>query len=136
MFNLAIPTELPGVDTKILYPRNTYASPEQWQEKAETLAKPFIDNFDKYTDTPAGAALVAVVRNCNDLKLENVYPVSYRKRNGRHLRLPFIYPSFVVPCARVTGTGSRREWKARPARWCRAPHPVMVIHDTLHNCQP
>lgn len=33
MFNLAIPTELPGVDTKILDPRNTYASPEQWQEK-------------------------------------------------------------------------------------------------------
>lgn len=59
MFNTAIPTELPGVDTKILDPRNTYASPEQWQEKAETLAKLFIDNFDKYTDTPAGAALVA-----------------------------------------------------------------------------
>ena len=59
MFNLAIPTELPGVDTKILDPRNTYASPEQWQEKAETLAKLFIDNFDKYNDTPAGAALVA-----------------------------------------------------------------------------
>ena len=59
MFNLAIPTELPGVDTKLLDPRNTYASPEQWQEKAETLAKLFIDNFDKYTDTPAGAALVA-----------------------------------------------------------------------------
>ncbi|XPE25098.1 phosphoenolpyruvate carboxykinase (ATP) [Shigella sonnei] len=46
------------------HPRNTYASPEQWQEKAETLAKLFIDNFDKYTDTPAGAALVAA-----DLKL-------------------------------------------------------------------
>ena len=45
--------------SKILDPRNTYASPEQWQEKAETLAKLFIDNFDKYTDTPAGAALVA-----------------------------------------------------------------------------
>ena len=59
MFNLAIPTDLPGVDTKILDPRTTYASPEQWQEKAETLAKLFIDNFDKYTDTPAGAALVA-----------------------------------------------------------------------------
>ncbi|WP_250691541.1 hypothetical protein, partial [Escherichia coli] len=28
-------------------------------EKAETLAKLFIDNFDKYTATPAGAALVA-----------------------------------------------------------------------------
>ncbi len=39
-------------------PRNTYASPEQWQEKGN-LAKLFIDNFDKYTDTPAVPALVA-----------------------------------------------------------------------------
>ncbi|MGL4726309.1 MAG: phosphoenolpyruvate carboxykinase (ATP) [Scandinavium sp.] len=58
MFDLQIPTELPGVDTHILDPRNTYASPEQWQEKAETLAKLFVENFEKYTDTPAGAALV------------------------------------------------------------------------------
>jgi Phosphoenolpyruvate carboxykinase (ATP) len=42
-----------------LYPRNTYASPEQWQEKADQLAKLFIENFEKYTDTPAGEALVA-----------------------------------------------------------------------------
>ena len=59
MFNLAIPTELPGVDTRILDPRNTYGSPEQWREKAESLAKLFIENFEKYTDTPAGAALVS-----------------------------------------------------------------------------
>ena len=46
MFNLAIPTELPGVDTKILDPRNTYASPEQWTpyptEKAETLGMHYV----------------------------------------------------------------------------------------------
>ena len=59
MFNLQIPTALPGVDTHILDPRNTYGSPEQWQEKAETLAKLFKENFEKYTDTPAGAALVS-----------------------------------------------------------------------------
>ncbi|WP_455268738.1 phosphoenolpyruvate carboxykinase (ATP) [Rahnella aceris] len=59
LFNLAVPVELPGVDTHILDPRNTYASREQWQEKAEHLAQLFIDNFDKYTDTPAGAALVS-----------------------------------------------------------------------------
>ena len=33
MFNLQIPTALPGVDTHILDPRSTYGSPEQWQEK-------------------------------------------------------------------------------------------------------
>ncbi|MBJ3815002.1 phosphoenolpyruvate carboxykinase (ATP) [Shimwellia pseudoproteus] len=59
IFNLAVPTELPGVDSRILDPRSTYGSPEQWQEKATTLAKLFIENFDKYTDTPAGAALVS-----------------------------------------------------------------------------
>ncbi|PUJ78243.1 phosphoenolpyruvate carboxykinase (ATP) [Salmonella enterica] len=59
LFDLAIPTELPGVDTHILDPRNTYASPEQWQEKATALAKLFIENFVKYTDTPAGEALVS-----------------------------------------------------------------------------
>lgn len=59
MFDLQIPTSLPGVDTHILDPRNTYGSPEQWQEKAEQLAKLFVENFEKYTDTPAGAALVA-----------------------------------------------------------------------------
>ena len=59
MFDLAIPTELPGVETRILDPRNTYASPEQWQEKATALAKLFVENFEKYTDTPAGEALVS-----------------------------------------------------------------------------
>jgi len=59
IFDLAIPTRLPGVDPQILDPRNTYASPEQWQEKATALAKLFIENFEKYTDTPAGTALVS-----------------------------------------------------------------------------
>lgn len=58
VFNLAIPVELAGVDSHILDPRNTYSSPELWQEKAAHLAQLFIANFDKYTDTPAGEALV------------------------------------------------------------------------------
>ncbi|ACY86108.1 phosphoenolpyruvate carboxykinase (ATP) [Edwardsiella piscicida] len=58
IFNLAVPTELPGVNPAILDPRDTYANREQWQEKAQDLAQRFITNFDKYTDTPAGAALV------------------------------------------------------------------------------
>ena len=59
MFNLQIPTALPGVDTHILDPRSTYGSPEQWQGKAAPPAKLFIENFEKYTDTPAGEALVS-----------------------------------------------------------------------------
>lgn len=59
LFNLAIPTALPGVNPEILDPRNTWSSREAWQEKATQLAQLFINNFDKYTDTPAGAALVS-----------------------------------------------------------------------------
>ncbi|MEQ9862287.1 phosphoenolpyruvate carboxykinase (ATP) [Pectobacterium cacticida] len=58
IFDLAMPTSLPGVNPDILDPRATYASVEQWQEKADNLAQRFIANFDQYTDTPAGAALV------------------------------------------------------------------------------
>ncbi|QDX28696.1 phosphoenolpyruvate carboxykinase (ATP) [Dickeya poaceiphila] len=59
IFNLSIPTALPGVDPAILDPRDTYASEAQWEEKARDLAQRFVTNFDKYTDTPAGAALVS-----------------------------------------------------------------------------
>lgn len=59
VFNLAIPHELPGVDSHILDPRNMYDNVAQWQEKAEDLAGRFINNFDKYTDTPAGQALIS-----------------------------------------------------------------------------
>ncbi|NDL64469.1 phosphoenolpyruvate carboxykinase (ATP) [Acerihabitans arboris] len=58
VFNLAVPMTLAGVDSHILDPRKTYAEPRLWQEKADDLAKRFITNFDKYTDTPAGQALV------------------------------------------------------------------------------
>ncbi|APG51819.1 phosphoenolpyruvate carboxykinase (ATP) [Providencia stuartii] len=58
IFDLEVPTALPGVDTNILDPRNTYADKSQWDEKAKDLADRFVKNFDKYTDTPAGAALV------------------------------------------------------------------------------
>ncbi|MCH5311058.1 MAG: phosphoenolpyruvate carboxykinase (ATP) [Prevotella sp.] len=59
MFNFTVPTELPGVDTNILDPRDTYADPSQWEEKAKDLAARFIKNFGKYTTNEAGKALVA-----------------------------------------------------------------------------
>ena len=58
-FNFEIPTELPGVDTGILDPRDTYADPSQWEEKAKDLAQRFIKNFAKYEGNDAGKALVA-----------------------------------------------------------------------------
>ena len=58
-FNFEVPTSLPGVDPKILDPRDTYADASQWDEKAKDLAGRFIKNFDKYTTNAAGKALVA-----------------------------------------------------------------------------
>ncbi|MGL9739842.1 phosphoenolpyruvate carboxykinase (ATP) [Serratia sp. (in: enterobacteria)] len=58
IFGLNVPTALPGVDPSILDPRKTYADESLWQEKAQDLAQRFIDNFAKYTVTPAGEKLV------------------------------------------------------------------------------
>ena len=60
VFNLAIPTALPGVNSEILDPRDTYADKAQWDVKADDLADRFVKNFDKYTDTPVGQALTKV----------------------------------------------------------------------------
>ena len=57
-FNLAVPTELPGVDTGILDPRDTYKDAAEWDNKAKDLAARFVKNFDKYTGNDAGKALV------------------------------------------------------------------------------
>ena len=59
IFNLAIPKALPGVDTHILDPRNTYEDKAQWQAKAEDLAGRFVKNFVKYTTNDEGKSLVA-----------------------------------------------------------------------------
>ncbi len=58
-FNLAVPTALPGVDTGILDPRDTYADKADWEAKAKDLAGRFIKNFVKYEYNEAGKALVA-----------------------------------------------------------------------------
>jgi phosphoenolpyruvate carboxykinase (ATP) len=59
IFNLQVPTSLPGVETSILDPRDTYTDPLQWESKAKDLASRFIKNFDKYTDNAEGKALVS-----------------------------------------------------------------------------
>ncbi len=58
-FNFTVPTELPGVDSGILDPRDTYANAEDWNTKAVDLAGRFVKNFVKYEGNEAGKALVA-----------------------------------------------------------------------------
>ena len=58
-FDFEVPTALPGVDSKILDPRDTYADVATWNEKAKDLASRFQKNFVKYETNEAGKALVA-----------------------------------------------------------------------------
>ena len=58
-FDFEVPTQLEGVDTKILDPRDTYANVNDWEIKAKDLASRFEKNFRKYTTNEAGKALVA-----------------------------------------------------------------------------
>ena len=57
-FNLEVPTALPGVDSGILDPRDTYQNVSDWDAKAKDLAGRFVKNFVKYTGNDAGKALV------------------------------------------------------------------------------
>ncbi|HKJ51792.1 MAG TPA: phosphoenolpyruvate carboxykinase (ATP) [Gammaproteobacteria bacterium] len=59
IFDLRIPASLPGVDSAILDPRNSYPDPSNWEVKARKLAALFVDNFEQYTDTESGKQLVA-----------------------------------------------------------------------------
>ncbi len=58
-FNFEVPTALPGVDSAILDPRDTYKNADDWRVKAEDLSARFIKNFAKYCSTEEGKALVA-----------------------------------------------------------------------------
>lgn len=58
MFDFKVPTALPGVDPKILDPRDTYSNVADWEEKAKDLAARFIKNFSKFTGNATGKALV------------------------------------------------------------------------------
>ena len=59
IFDLEVPTSLPGVDSNILDPRDTYKKVSKWDSKAMDLAKLFIKNFEQYTDNEEGKKLVA-----------------------------------------------------------------------------
>src|SRR5574344_2900014 len=58
VFNFTVPTALPGVDSAILDPRDTYANKADWDVKAQDLANRFVKNFAKFTGNEHGKALV------------------------------------------------------------------------------
>lgn len=59
IFNLQIPTSLPGVAPEILDPKNTWSDKTGYDEARVILANKFVENFVRFTDTPEGLRLVA-----------------------------------------------------------------------------
>ena len=53
IFNLDIPTEVDGVPSEILDPKNTWSNHDDYTESAKTLAKMFVENFKKFENVSA-----------------------------------------------------------------------------------
>ncbi len=49
-FNLAVPTQLNGVETKLLNPRKSWVNPEDYDMQAAELIAKFHENFKKFKD--------------------------------------------------------------------------------------
>jgi len=50
IFNFEIPKALPGVDSKLLNPKNTWANKEEFDATLKKLGEGFEKNFKKYYD--------------------------------------------------------------------------------------
>lgn len=48
IFNLQYPSSLPGVDSKILNPRDSWSNQAEYDESLEKVASMFKDNFKKF----------------------------------------------------------------------------------------
>ena len=57
IFNISIPKELPGIDAKLLNPRNAWSDVNAYDKQAEMLAAKFIENFKAFTDNDEGKRL-------------------------------------------------------------------------------
>ncbi len=60
VFNLWIPKAIPGIDSAILNPRNTWADKEAYDRTRLELAKKFIENFKQFMDNEEGIRLAQV----------------------------------------------------------------------------
>ncbi len=52
LFNLWIPNEILGVNKEILKPRNLWKNKSNYDQKAQELAKLFVENFKKFNNVP------------------------------------------------------------------------------------
>ncbi len=58
-FNLFVPKHINGLDDSLLNPENAWADKKAYKESADQLASFFIKNFENFSDTEQGKALIA-----------------------------------------------------------------------------
>ena len=58
-FNLFVPKHINGLDDSLLNPENAWADKAAYKESADQLASFFIKNFENFSDTEQGKALIA-----------------------------------------------------------------------------
>ncbi|MDW8845984.1 phosphoenolpyruvate carboxykinase (ATP) [Erwinia sp. MMLR14_017] len=66
VFGLSVPDNVPGIDSTLLDPRNSWESEDLWLEAAHKLAQLFINNFRQYSDTEAGKKLALAGPECSE----------------------------------------------------------------------
>ncbi|MEQ9670784.1 phosphoenolpyruvate carboxykinase (ATP) [Coleofasciculus sp. G2-EDA-02] len=52
IFKILVPETVPGVDSSILDPQNTWSDPQAYEKQAKDLAKRFVENFKKFANAP------------------------------------------------------------------------------------
>ena len=62
VFGLAMPTEVPGVPSGLLNPRNSWSDTNAYDATAHKLASMFVKNFEKFADQ-ASAEVIAAAPN-------------------------------------------------------------------------
>ena len=95
-FNFEVPTELPGVDTGILDPRDTYADAAEWDAKAKDLARQFHQELCKVRRQRKLARLwLQQARSCNWLTRTLVL---YKKHNSEiaHRKMGSLAAFFIL----------------------------------------
>lgn len=52
IFKILVPETVPGVDSSILNPQNTWSDSQAYEKQAKDLAKRFVENFKKFPNAP------------------------------------------------------------------------------------